>query len=243
MVGSDRVEERGKCGRRRSVCGVVLLLPVTFGCTNLSTLRTAEPIGEGKSRMHYAAGWLQAEDINAAVDDVAMELTERGQPYAEIGYRRGLSAELDVSVRLTMVAGLGIEANYHLLASDQWHVGIGTGLYYGVVRSEAKEIGTNEDITYRGNYMDVSVPVPVSYRLGKKLVVYLAPKFILRSFNVRRIPERSANSTMTDRNGMLGFSIGAAVGEDSGLMVEYSYATGMGAAFDHGQIALAVYVP
>ena len=135
---------------------VLLIAAVSFSGCALGTLQTATTVPEGKVSMFLAATALAVSDI------------ETSTPIPEMGFRMGLSDNIDVGVRLF---GLGFMGDIKIALIQNRREGLSLAVTAGVGYSE---IGDD------ASFVAVDLGGIVSIKLGKIITPYLSVKF--RSF-------------------------------------------------------------
>ncbi len=171
---------------------------LTTGCVSMSTLQTARTLEEGQTQQTFGGGTYQSKTKDAGVD------IETNLPYLEYSYRMGLKKDIDLGLKLTLIGSYAADVKYQFYNSESFAASTGLGL--GYMSYKITSGSTEKEV----QYIDVMVPLYLSYDFSKSFAVYMSPKFIYRS--------ASGDASGSDQ--IKGLGIGTKIGEKSGVYLE-----------------------
>ncbi len=174
----------------------VVLGSLSVGCVSMSSLQTARTLPEGQSQQSFGGGVYQSK-MGEGENTVEANL-----PYVEYTYRRGLTNNIDWGAKVAL-GSYGADLKYNFISGDQFALAAGLGLGYSSYKISSG--GADNEYTY----LDIHVPLYLSYDISKSFVVYASPKFVQRN-----------GSGSAESVGLTGLTIGTKLGEKSGVYAE-----------------------
>lgn len=175
-----------------------LSLLTATGCVSMSSLQTARTLEEGQTQQSFGGGVYNSKSKIGEVE------TDTNLPYVEYAYRRGFAKDFDAGLKLTFLGAYGIDGKYQIYADQNWAFSAGLGLGYLSYKVSAG--GEDQEV----KYIDVMLPLYLSYDVSPGFSVYTSPKYISRNV--------SGSSSGTE--GVTGLTLGAKIGEKSGVYLE-----------------------
>lgn len=199
----------------------VLSLVLQIGCINMSTLQTAETLPKGKARVSIGGGYYTSPAVNSALKENDVVENDINVPYLEGGIRYGVSENLDVGGKLTIIGTISADAKYRLLDQEELDLAVGGGIGYFSL-----ETGSGDQTsTFRA--FDFMIPFYASYRTAPWFAMYAAPKYVLRYMT---------SDTSSGSMSLMGSSLGLMFGEDKGAAIEVSYLKDVSSPFNMLQV-------
>lgn len=184
-----------------------LFLGVVFlsGCASMSTMQTARTTKKGEFGYSFGGGYVSTEMPIEGVDTMNVNA-----PLLEAGARYGVTENLDVGGKITIIGTAVADAKYQFLGDQESKIAGSAGLGVGYLSMES---GDTESKLY-----DLMVPAYFSYHPADWLSIYTSPKYVFRinSYN-------SDSETGTETNHWYGAGAGLRIGKNTGVFLEYTY--------------------
>ncbi len=199
----------------------LVLLTLTVGCANMSTLQTAKTLAPSEGRVLVGGGYYASPDLDAEASDATGAEASLKMPYAEVGYRHGIVDDVEAGLKVTMPGTVAVDGKYQLL--EQGGLALATGLGVGYLSLSSGE-GADE---VKSTILDVQVPLYASYDVGDYLAVYTSPKYLLRSVS------GDGGSSLSH---LAGATAGVKVGKDTGLFFEGTLMRDLSLGFNAVQV-------
>ena len=184
----------------------------TQGCVSMSSLQTAETIEKGKHQWTVGTGTYSSKQKLDATTTVDIS----GAPYFESTYREGLGENLDYGLKVTIIGSYGADVKYRLVKGENFQFSVGGALGYS---DFSRDYGSGN---VKNTYIDVMVPLYLSYRFAPRFAVYANPRFDYRAAHYSGVVEANANQNFA------GGAAGVKIGHDWGLYAEAAYMKDLG---------------
>lgn len=178
-----------------------LLLSLLFwfaGCVSMSSLQTARTIPQGATQQTVGGGVYNSKMNVGAVQ------SETNLPYIEYSYRHGFTNDFDAGFKITFIGAYAADAKYQIYTNDKLAFSAGAGLGYMSYKVSA---GADDQEV---KFLDLQVPLYLSYDFTPGFTLYTSPKYILRKIS----------GSTTDSEGITGLTLGTKIGEKSGVFIE-----------------------
>ncbi len=180
---------------------IIVLLVSIFcfvGCVSMSSLQTARTTPKDTSQQSVGGG------VYNSKMDVGASTVETNLPYFEYSYRHGFTNDLDVGLKLTFIGAYAADAKYQIYTNDKFAFSAGAGLGYMSYKVSAG--GEDQEV----KFLDVMVPIYLSYDFNPGFTLYTSPKYIMRQ----------VSGSTTENEGITGLTFGTKIGEKSGVFAE-----------------------
>lgn len=206
-------------------CAAVLIA-LSAGCVNISTLQTARALEPGKQQILVGGGFYASPSVNASASAATGNNESLALPYLELGYRRGIVDRLELGAKVTVPGTVGFDGKYQLASAGKFAVAAGLGGGYLKLSTGSGDSQTSTQL------IDVMVPVYVSYDVASAFAVYASPKYVLRFAS--STDDMGMTSSATSH--LAGGTAGVRVGERFGVYLEASYLKDISSSFDSFQV-------
>jgi hypothetical protein len=182
-----------------------LLAFVLYGCASMSTMQTARTTEKDEVGYSFGAGIVKTELPTNEHDTIKLNL-----PFVEAAARYGVSDNLDIGIKLTIIGTLVIDTKYQFLGNKEsvFAGSVGCGLGYLQLTSD----GTGLRI------FDFLFPFYFSFYPTPWLSVYCSPKSVLRLTTYNGDYGSGAEGSV-----WYGATGGIRIGHRNGFLLEYSY--------------------
>ena len=201
------------------------LAPLLFftGCASVSSFQTARTIKSGTSRFVIGGGYYASTLKNSVGEKI-------GFPMLEGLYRYGLDKNLDLGFKYTVPGQIGGDIKWQLMDGENFAFATGLGGSYLSFANPSTTSATSEtNSRFTFNFIELSVPVYLSYDLSKAFSVYLTPRYVTRF------------ATQGSNQNFIGSNLGLRVGKTSGVFLELSYLKGLAGLADQIQGGIGFY--
>ena len=164
----------------------------------MSSVQTARTLPAAETQQSFGGG-VYNSTMKVGETDVETNL-----PYLEYSYRRGFTDKFDAGLKLTFIGAYSADGKYQFYADDKWAFSAGAGLGYMSYKVTA---GNNEEDV---KFLDLMLPLYLSYDVSPSFSIYTSPKFI----------SRQISGASSKSEGITGLTLGTKIGEKSGVYAE-----------------------
>ncbi|MBE9467404.1 MAG: hypothetical protein IMY72_03665 [Bacteroidetes bacterium] len=192
---------------KQKISIATLAIAVVFlsGCASMSSLQTARTTNKGKLGYGYGAGFVKSELPLEGVDTIDI-----GAPFMEVSARYGITDNLDLGAKITLIGTGVIDAKYQFLGDKESKIAGSAGLGLGYLSMSS---GDTESKMF-----DIMVPMYFSYHPLSWVAVYVNPRYVLRLNSYSNDTESGSSNS-----GWYGVTTGIRLGKRVGFLLEYSY--------------------
>jgi hypothetical protein len=190
-------------------------------CMSLSTMQTARTLAPGQSQWTSGTGSYSYVVPDYQADGSSERMTGW---YLETSFRYGLTERLDWGGRLIFVGAGGVDLKYQFFDGARFDAAAGAGLGFFHAEIEGREI----DEPLATSFLDVVLPVYLSYEISPFVTPYVAPRMVWRK-----------QSEGGGSRALLGVTAGVKIGTTQGVYIEYGYQSDLKSDFSARQFNLA----
>jgi hypothetical protein len=194
-----------------SLTGMAVVLALFFsGCASMSTMQTARTTNKGEFGGGGGMGYVNTKiplGTDTAGNTTSINLKA---PFMEGSARYGITDNLDLGVKLTIIGTATMDAKYQFIGdkTSLFAASAGFGLGYLSISSGDS----------KSNVYDIMVPFYASVHPAEWFAVYVSPKYVLRlNSYTENAKSGFSNSHWYGGTGGLKF------GKKTSFMIEYSY--------------------